>query len=138
MILRVIRPARHLRKLFNFVISPLSNGLIASDDRLIVFVALMKHYALDDKLTPAMWAGVGIIGVAVLLVGLSSLVDTDAAEGSSDVALGVGLTIAGTFMQSLQYVYEEKVWPRHALTTRCRPLFDERVSTRGDASRRHR
>ena len=33
----------------------------------IVFVALMKNYILGDKLKPAMWVGVGVIGVAVVM-----------------------------------------------------------------------
>ena len=35
----------------------------------IVFVALMKNYILGDRLKPSMWLGVGIIGVAVAMVG---------------------------------------------------------------------
>ena len=108
----------------------------------IVFVALMKQFALGDKLTAQMWVGVLTITLAVVLVGLSSTMGDDSdgrrrrlapaagssssADGSSSSAaggseeedatasagsalLGVGLTLAGTVMQSLQYVYEEKV-----------------------------
>ena len=90
----------------------------------IVFVALMKQFVLGDKLTAAMWVGVSTITVAVLLVGLSStMVDDDDARrrqlaeapadevvaDASTMTMGVLLTLAGTFMQSLQYVYEEKV-----------------------------
>ena len=95
----------------------------------IVFVALMKQFALNDKLSGAMWCGVFTIAVAVVMVGLASMVGDDdedappseaedsaaeaeAVAASSDggnVALGLVLTVAGTFMQSLQYAYEEKV-----------------------------
>lgn len=77
----------------------------------IVFVALMKEYALGDKLKPSMWAGVFIIAAAVAMVGVSSQLNGPVeGEKTDDQALfGVLLTIAGTFMQSIQYVYEEKV-----------------------------
>jgi len=75
----------------------------------IVFVALMKQYALGDRLTAQMWSGVGIISLAVLLVGSSSLLDESSAAAGADVPFGVAITLVGTFMQSLQYVYEERV-----------------------------
>jgi len=83
----------------------------------IVFVALMKNYVLKDKLKPSMWAGVGIIGIAVVLVGMSSGVgakseDADGEDDGSAVmeaVFGVLITLAGTFVQSVQYTYEEKV-----------------------------
>jgi len=89
----------------------------------IVFVALMKQFVLGDTLTVPMWVGVFTISLAVALVGMSSMLNepsdastsADEGEGGTDVGgadgelFGVMLTIAGTFMQSLQYVYEEKV-----------------------------
>lgn len=83
----------------------------------IVFVALMKQFALGDRLSTNMWWGVSIIALAVALVGASSMLNGHAAPvggkavgpTTSDLTVGIGLTIAGTFMQSLQYVYEEKV-----------------------------
>ena len=93
----------------------------------IVFVAFMKQFVLGDALTLQMWVGVATITVAVLLVGAASTLptddgrrrlagDDDAGDGADDAAdaaaattLGVLLTLAGTFMQSLQYVYEEKM-----------------------------
>ena len=84
----------------------------------IVFVALMKQFALGDRLSANMWWGVLIIALAVALVGCSSMLnghpkpeDGKSAVGpsASDLLVGISLTIAGTFMQSLQYVYEEKV-----------------------------
>ena len=80
-----------------------------------VFVALMKQYVLRDELKPHMWAGVTIIALAVCLVGASPMIDDkedDAEEGGGgddQLPLGLALTIGGTFMQSLQYVYEEKM-----------------------------
>jgi len=87
----------------------------------IVFVALMKQFALGSPLTPSMWIGVAVITVAVCLVGISPLFAEEEAPAASskgngeppaaanDAVLGVLLTLAGTFMQSLQYAYEEKV-----------------------------
>jgi len=87
----------------------------------IVFIALMKQFGLNSPLSTSMWVGVATIMVAVVLVGLSSMIgdapaapeggDDDAppAESGSTAALGLLLTLTGTFLQSLQYAYEEKV-----------------------------
>jgi drug/metabolite transporter (DMT)-like permease len=79
----------------------------------IVFVALMKQYVLHDKLSSSMWAGVGIIAFGVACVGCASMVGATANESdgdsTGDALFGVLMTLAGTFMQSVQYVYEEKV-----------------------------
>jgi drug/metabolite transporter (DMT)-like permease len=82
----------------------------------IVFVALMKNYILDDRLKPSMWLGVAIIGVAVAMVGYSSQLGHPRAEsgkedkaGAAEALVGVLMTLAGTFVQSVQYTYEEKV-----------------------------
>jgi len=90
----------------------------------IVFVALMKHFALQDTLRPPMWVGVFIIATAVVLVGLSSnigapgendffnVTESDIEEQMSAAVsplVGVGVTMLGTFVQSVQYTYEEKV-----------------------------
>jgi len=81
----------------------------------IVFVALMKHFVLHDKLVTSMWAGVGIIALGVCFVGSASMIGAsseDSAEGdesTSNAVFGVLITLAGTFVQSVQYVYEETV-----------------------------
>lgn len=79
----------------------------------IVFVALMKNYILGDKLKPAMWVGVGVIGIAVVMVGYSSQIgqskSEEAATDASAALFGILMTMAGTFVQSVQYTYEEKV-----------------------------
>jgi len=80
----------------------------------IVFVALMKQYVLRDELKSHMWAGVIIIAFAVCLVGASPMIDDkeddeEGGGGDDQLPLGLLLTIGGTFMQSLQYVYEEKM-----------------------------
>lgn len=79
----------------------------------IVFVALMKHFVLQDTLAPAMWVGVFIIAVSVTLVAFSSKMSASADEAvdasESDATFGVLMTLLGTFIQSVQYTYEEKV-----------------------------
>lgn len=77
----------------------------------IVFVALMKKYVLHHELKDFMWAGVGVIALGVGCVGYaSSLGAAEAsAEDGANAVFGVFITLAGTFVQSVQYVYEEKV-----------------------------
>lgn len=123
----------------------------------IVFVALMKHYLLKDRLKGYNWVGVCLLALAITLVGLTSVLGA----GSDDMSggartrrtharrrwsrararqpthhaeppprpparpahpppppprgradnplLGVALILCGTFVQSLQYAFEEKV-----------------------------
>lgn len=85
----------------------------------IVTVALMKNFILNDPLEKHMWGGVVVIAIGISLVGLSSTMggssgEAEAAGGDSgaseqNAALGIGFTLAGTLMQSFQYVYEEKI-----------------------------
>ena len=93
----------------------------------------MKQYVLHDELKPHMWAGVIIIALAVCLVGASPMIDEkeegeEEGGGSDDqFALGLFLTIGGTFMQSLQYVYEEKMMSGD---TKVRPRARARARVR--------
>jgi drug/metabolite transporter (DMT)-like permease len=101
----------------------------------IIFVAIMKHFVLKDALRPAMWLGVAIIAGGVMLVGFASTVGAEAEQsrrrlgaaagdeaagggegegggggsGTDTALFGVMITLAGTFVQSVQYTYEEKV-----------------------------
>jgi hypothetical protein len=81
----------------------------------IIFVALLKHYMLKDKLKKFMWVGVFWNVVAIILVGATAIFSpsgdgSGATEGyPSNPALGVSLVLAGAFVQSLQYAFEEKV-----------------------------
>ncbi|CAM9258013.1 unnamed protein product, partial [Ectocarpus fasciculatus] len=77
----------------------------------IVFVAILKHFALGDKLRKFMWVGGGWNVVSIILVGLVAILtasDSETTESSSAVR-GVTLILAGAFVQSLQYAFEEKV-----------------------------
>jgi drug/metabolite transporter (DMT)-like permease len=77
----------------------------------IVFVAILKHFVLGDKLKKFMWVGVWWNVVSIILVGAVAILtasDDDSASGSN-AARGVTLVLCGAFMQSLQYAFEEKV-----------------------------
>ena len=72
----------------------------------IVFVAILKHFVLKDKLAKYMWVGVGLNVVSIVLVGATA---QSADSGQGDPLVGVALILAGAFVQSLQYAFEEKV-----------------------------
>ena len=76
----------------------------------IVFVAILKHFVLKDKLTGFMWVGVGLNVVAILLVGATAT----SGDGGPDKnpLVGVGLILAGAFVQSLQYARRADRFPR--------------------------
>ena len=72
----------------------------------IVFVAILKHFVLKNKLAKYMWVGVALNVVAIILVGVTAQSSDDA---SGDPLVGIALILAGAFVQSLQYAFEEKV-----------------------------
>jgi drug/metabolite transporter (DMT)-like permease len=72
----------------------------------IVFVAILKHFVLKDKLAKYMWVGVGLNVVSIVLVGATA---QSSESGQGDPLVGVALILAGAFVQSLQYAFEEKV-----------------------------
>lgn len=76
----------------------------------IVFVAILKHFVLGDKLKGYMWFGVLLNVVSIVIVGLvATLSATDDDESGKNPIIGVGLVLAGAFVQSLQYAFEERV-----------------------------
>lgn len=78
----------------------------------IVFTAIMKQVILKHKLWNYQWVGVGWNVVAIVLVGLTALLSAPSSVVDSkynNSLLGVILIISGAFVQSLQYVFEEKV-----------------------------
>lgn len=79
----------------------------------IVFVAILKHTVLGDKLLGFMWVGVFWNVVSIILVGLTAMYSADSGEDSgehsSKALFGVALILCGAFVQSLQYAFEEKV-----------------------------
>jgi drug/metabolite transporter (DMT)-like permease len=77
----------------------------------IIFVAILKHFVLKDKLRDFMWVGVGWNVVSIILVGMTAMFSGGGGEGDDgkDPVKGVCLILAGAFVQSLQYAFEEKV-----------------------------
>ncbi len=77
----------------------------------IIFVAILKHFAIGDKLRGFMWIGVLWNCVSIILVGMTAMFSggDDDADSGKKPALGVSLILAGAFVQSLQYAFEEKV-----------------------------
>ncbi len=79
-------------------------------------MAILKQFVLGHKLKKFQWVGVGWNVVSIVLVGYTALLsmgdspDPATAEGPySDSMFGVMLILAGAFVQSLQYAFEERV-----------------------------
>lgn len=84
----------------------------------IIFVALMKQHVLKEHLHKFHWVGVFWNVVSVVIVGATALLASGGeknAEGatggvtSAETFLGVCLLMAGAFVQSVQFVFEEHV-----------------------------
>jgi len=78
----------------------------------IVFVAILKQYGLGDSLKKFMWVGVFWNVISVLLVGATAMLaaaDSPDQDSDSNPLAGVILICSGAFVQSLQFVFEEKV-----------------------------
>ena len=78
----------------------------------IIFVALMKQHVLKDHLYKYQWAGVLFNVASVIFVGATAILSSEDSPKEVDggkALLGVLLVMAGAFVQSLQFVFEEKV-----------------------------
>mmetsp|Transcript_38272 Transcript_38272/g.42323 ORF Transcript_38272/g.42323 Transcript_38272/m.42323 type:complete len:466 (+) Transcript_38272:61-1458(+) len=76
----------------------------------LIFVAVLKDKFLKDKLYKFQWFGVFGNLLAVSLIGLTAVMtSTSKYDDNSDVVWGISLVLLGSFVQSLQYVFEEKV-----------------------------
>lgn len=78
----------------------------------ICITAVLKRFLLNHRLRKHMWAGVGIITIAMLLVASTSLFQqqpTNALSNGRDPRIGVVLVLMGCVAQGVQYVFEEKV-----------------------------
>jgi hypothetical protein len=90
----------------------------------IVFVAILKQFVLKDVLKRYMWVGIALNVLSIVLVGFTAMmIDAASAPAAAEAAaaagepvaaggsamLGVVLILLGAFVQSLQYVFEEKV-----------------------------
>ncbi|CAB9520871.1 35 member F6 [Seminavis robusta] len=90
----------------------------------IIFIALMKQYALGDRLYTFQWVGVCWNVFSVILVGMTAVLNSQDESRSVTPAqsiLGVVLVMAGAFVQALQFVFEEKVM--HMEDTPAPPLL---------------
>lgn len=89
-----------------------------------MFVALLKQFVLKDVLKRYQWVGIALNVLSIVLVGLTAMMieasagaSGEGVEGASSgvapsegtAAMGVALILMGAFVQSLQYVFEEKV-----------------------------
>lgn len=94
-----------------------------------MFVAILKQFVLKDLLTRYQWVGIAINCISIVLVGFTAMMieastqaaanETAADSGDGDgEALGLGggtaiigvvLILLGALVQSVQYVFEEKV-----------------------------
>lgn len=76
---------------------------------IIIITALLKRFILQKRLRRYMWAGVGIITIAMCLVASTSFITAHEGETSKDPRIGVLLVIVGCIAQGVQYVFEERV-----------------------------
>lgn len=102
---------------------------------IIIITALLKRFILQKRLRRYMWAGVGIITIAMCLVASTSFITAHEGETSKDPRIGnthilhisamyfllttcglrfrlppgVLLVIVGCIAQGIQYVFEERV-----------------------------
>lgn len=78
----------------------------------IIITAILKRVVLNHKLRAHMWSGVGLIGLAMVIVASSSLIygdDASATTNSRDPKIGMLLVLLGCLAQGVQYIFEEKV-----------------------------
>lgn len=75
----------------------------------MIIVALMKTCILKEKLRAYMWWGVGINTMAMVMVALTTVFQSDDAGGSSDAPLGILFLLMSCCVQGGQYVFEEKM-----------------------------
>lgn len=87
-----------------------------------MFVAILKQFVLKDVLKRYQWVGILLNCLSIVLVGFTAMMieasssaaavaaGTASEAGSESTAfLGVVLILLGALVQSLQYVFEEKV-----------------------------
>jgi drug/metabolite transporter (DMT)-like permease len=75
-----------------------------------VFSSLLHAFVLKRKYTPFMWAGVFIVTLAIVVVGLATAFDKGVAvDGSSEgqITLAIVLTIGSQFIRACEIVLED-------------------------------
>ncbi len=82
----------------------------------IIFVALMKQFFFGYNLATYKWIGIFYNVLSIVLVGVTAMLSADSDSSAAAVSddtnnpvLGVVLILCGAFVQSLQYVYEERM-----------------------------
>ncbi|EQC29411.1 hypothetical protein SDRG_12874 [Saprolegnia diclina VS20] len=76
----------------------------------IIFVALLKVLVLKDHLRGYMWIGIAMNTAAAIMVGFTSFQDTDdQLNSTNNPGLGILMIVLSCFVQSAQYVFEEKL-----------------------------
>eukprot|EP00981_Chlorochromonas_danica_P013850 scaffold6925_cov248-Ochromonas_danica.AAC.12 len=79
---------------------------------IVVITSLLKRFVLNHRLKPFMWAGVGVITVAMVLCASSSFIgnpppsDPHITDSHKDPRVGIALVVLGCVAQD---VFEEKV-----------------------------
>ena len=80
---------------------------------IICITALLKRFVLNHRLRQHMWAGVGIITLAMVVVAAVPFISPDShssgASADKDPRIGILLVLTGCLAQGVQYVFEEKV-----------------------------
>lgn len=94
----------------------------------IIFVAIMKQFVFGHSLATYKWIGIFYNFLSIILVGFTALLSAGdssahAAEGENNPVLGVALVLCGAFVQSLQYVYEERMMTTTADLPAAPPLL---------------
>jgi drug/metabolite transporter (DMT)-like permease len=78
----------------------------------IIFTALIRTWALQQPLFKFQWVGVGFNVASIVLVGMSALLQSKSSpeEGNfQQVVFAIIIMLLGTLVQSMQFVFEEKV-----------------------------
>jgi hypothetical protein len=78
----------------------------------IIFTALIRTWALQQPLFKFQWVGVGFNVASIVLVGMVALLQTKSSpkeESFQQVVFAMFLMLLGTLVQSMQFVFEEKV-----------------------------
>jgi len=74
---------------------------------LMIFAALWSVIFLKKKLPCYNWIAVGVSALGLLLVGVSAILDEDGDKGSSNVPLGILITVVSQAFAAAQMVVEE-------------------------------
>jgi len=84
----------------------------------IIFVAILRQWALKERLYYFQWIGVGYNVLSVLLASMVALLHSSSPSSTSDTeqaVAGVFFMLAGTLVQAMQFVFEEKVMVQDAV-----------------------